>query len=641
MTTTIQVLSQGKRPAPQHVKAQTIMIGSLMSNQLALPQPGVEPIHAMLEQDDTGSWRLTDLGTLSGVKVNGEKVVIEATVKPGDVVEIGSAKFTVSAWKEPVRRVVPTLFGTRAHKSQLKEGRTLEVVAYWGNTVLNVDHFAPDIKGFSEVTIGDPTKAHFISGGNDVFDSRVLAEVDEHCCTLKLEQNMQARVRKDGEIQCIGGVKRLKLGPRDYAHVEYGAVRYFLHYANHPKVELPVDKRRDQVMQTLGAVGLLAYFAMVMVALLVKPKPLVVEQEVWEPVPPNDPRRTHVIVMEPFKTEPMPKPKKPDQVKPVKPTQQKKPPIKVVVKPEIKPVVKPAVKPVVTPVKIAVATQPKNPSPNPLTVTQPSIKLGGSGQPSGQQQPVKLIGSNSGPGSKQTDMGQLKGQTKFNKPGVEGSTTSAPSTTNLSKVGGLFGKVMDKTGGTHVDFRDSPGGTGAKMGSGLKDLGPGGPGGKSMDYAGNGNLKGWGNGNTHGPLGTGGPNPFGTGNGPGDGNGVGPGFGGHKQAAIDASVPPEFVGTPTISPDEIMRIIRQNLNQIRHCYEQALQRAPKTEGRMKVSFTIGNDGRVQVVYVLDSSIDDLMMRSCVTGKIKRWAFPRLPAGAVPVQVSYPFLFRPM
>src|SRR5690606_24028663 len=106
----------------------------------------------------------------------------------------------------------------------------------------------------------------------------------------------------------------------------------------------------------------------------------------------------------------------------------------------------------------------------------------------------------------------------------------------------------------------------------------------SMDYAGDGNLSGWGNNKNGGLLAGGGKGPFGS-TGSGTGPGVGPGFGGHSRASVDASPPPSLMTQSSLSLDEILRVIRSNLNQIRHCYEQALQRKPNLSGRIKVAFT--------------------------------------------------------
>jgi pSer/pThr/pTyr-binding forkhead associated (FHA) protein len=77
--------------------AATVMIGSLPSNQIAIAAPGVEPIHCLVERRDDGRWFVTDLGTLTGVKLNGQRVKVEAPVGPGDVIEVGAAKIEVQA----------------------------------------------------------------------------------------------------------------------------------------------------------------------------------------------------------------------------------------------------------------------------------------------------------------------------------------------------------------------------------------------------------------------------------------------------------------------------------------------------------------------------------------------------------------
>jgi outer membrane biosynthesis protein TonB len=106
-------------------------------------------------------------------------------------------------------------------------------------------------------------------------------------------------------------------------------------------------------------------------------------------------------------------------------------------------------------------------------------------------------------------------------------------------------------------------------------------------------------------------------------------------------VPP---GDPVVSggltAQEILQVIRNNLNQIRHCYEQLLQRSPNAAGKMGVRFVIGVNGRVQSVNVTDSTISDSRMRGCVTGAIARWPFPT-PRGGQPVTVNYPFVFNPL
>src|SRR5690606_727636 len=141
-----------------------------------------------------------------------------------------------------------------------------------------------------------------------------------------------------------------------------------------------------------------------------------------------------------------------------------------------------------------------------------------------------------------------------------------------------------------------------------------------------------------GQGGTGGYGGSGLGKAFGGGGGAG-GAGGRGRANV--SVPP---GDPVVSggltAQEIMAVIRANLNQIRHCYEQTLQRSPNAAGKMSVMFVVGANGRVTTVNVTSSTIADSRMRGCVTGKIQRWAFPQ-PRGGQPVTVNYPFVFNPL
>jgi hypothetical protein len=55
----------------------------------------------------------------------------------------------------------PQLFSPKKGRPS---GDVLEVVSYWGDTVLEVELFHPSFKGFEHPTIGDLPKAHFLSG---------------------------------------------------------------------------------------------------------------------------------------------------------------------------------------------------------------------------------------------------------------------------------------------------------------------------------------------------------------------------------------------------------------------------------------------------------------------------------------------
>jgi hypothetical protein len=529
----------------------------------------------------------------------------------------------------------PRLFQPRDDK---RGGRLLEVVAYWGDTVLNVDHFDPERRGESTVTIGDPAKAHFLSGGagREFLRSQVLADVESERCVLRLAGDMRAHVRKDGKVRKVDGQKLLSLGLRDYAHVEYGPVRYFLHYANPPKVELPAVRPQNRLLKGLGATAGLLYAVLVGVALFITPTPLPVDDipgiygTPWEEThvkPPEDRRVTmeEVTIQPPVRKPPPTK----QPVRAVAPTTAEKPPQRPVATKQ--PVVA-QTQPIAT---AALKNPPQSQQPQQPIGSQamPSLYPGG---PAGANRPALTNANSGGPGQtvKSAAGGALKGTQAHDNPGQEGGTRQAPTFTDLKNLGAGLGQVLNKKGGISVNFNSSAGGAGMKAGSATRDLNMGGPGkGGSLNIAGTSDrIGGW----DKGPGGTGRG-----GNGPGfDIAGLALGRGHHAGVEVVPMPPQDPLVYSSGNPDLILMFIKQHLNEIRHCYEQTLQRAPNTAGRLKVGFTIGTDGRVSAARIIDGSIQDNVMRACVVGKISRWAFPK-PYPTSPVNITYPFGFNPI
>lgn len=92
-------------------------------------------------------------------------------------------------------------------------------------------------------------------------------------------------------------------------------------------------------------------------------------------------------------------------------------------------------------------------------------------------------------------------------------------------------------------------------------------------------------------------------------------------------------------PSEVIqRILRTHFGVFRKCYEAALQRNAKLEGRVTVKFVIGRDGKVSGAADGGSDIGDGQMISCVVEDVAKLAFPQ-PEGGV-VTVVYPVIFQP-
>jgi pSer/pThr/pTyr-binding forkhead associated (FHA) protein len=64
-----------------------VVIGRSRECDLVIQDPNVSRRHAELRRDEDG-WRLVDLGSTNGVKVNGRRVE-QTALRPGDRVTIG------------------------------------------------------------------------------------------------------------------------------------------------------------------------------------------------------------------------------------------------------------------------------------------------------------------------------------------------------------------------------------------------------------------------------------------------------------------------------------------------------------------------------------------------------------------------
>ncbi len=700
-----------------------LMIGSLLSNEVVIRAPGVEPIHAMIEVLENGVHILTDLGSQSGVLLNGKKVDVESPIEIGDKITIGnvqvevhvvqaapalaprledraqagdtknlSVKKTVVAGAnvrnaaaarhdddedsehaddmsdDPRSTVladpgghdrgsdgedaVEPLFNPRNAKPS---GNVLEVVAYWEDTILDVDMFHPKIKNFEKVTIGTPGKAHFIAGGTGDIKRYKLASVQKDGYTVHLSSDMSARIRKGGRVIEEKGDATIDMSKNDIAHITHGAVKYFLMFIKPPVLDLPRKSARDPFFVMLMTLAALVYLAVIPAIYLSKNPKKDDKDDIWSivnqpetkevPKPPEKPK-VEVAKVEkepPKKVEPpKPPPKPPVPVKPeekAKPVEQVKQPL-----PTPQPVKELAQKP--TP-QVA---PPKAPTPE----KKETAKAAGMAKAPdkadmknpGKVDPNKAQGLSGGPlgGGKRNDAagGERKGNTKTDLAGVEGGAPNKASGVNLSQLGLGVGKILDSkaAGAIKTDFKSAAGGAGGGSGSAAKTTGLGGPGaGKTLGMAGTGqagnNFGGFG-GTGSGAGGAGGLGGAGLGSGFGKGDGKGAGNG---RASVE--VPP---GDPVVSGgltnQEVQAVIRANLNQIRHCYETLLQRSPSASGKVKVNFTIDATGRVSAATINSDTIGDATMSGCVTGKIVRWKFPT-PRGGQNVNVTYPFVFNPM
>ncbi len=103
-------------------------------------------------------------------------------------------------------------------------------------------------------------------------------------------------------------------------------------------------------------------------------------------------------------------------------------------------------------------------------------------------------------------------------------------------------------------------------------------------------------------------------------------------------VPQTPVVEDGLSRDEIQRVVRLKQGEYRYCYEKQLQSRPDLEGKVTLKFVVGPTGRVLVTEVLEDTLGEGEVASCIANKARNWQFPR-PRGGGVVAVKYPFLFR--
>jgi outer membrane biosynthesis protein TonB len=95
--------------------------------------------------------------------------------------------------------------------------------------------------------------------------------------------------------------------------------------------------------------------------------------------------------------------------------------------------------------------------------------------------------------------------------------------------------------------------------------------------------------------------------------------------------------TGALEPDIIRRIVRAHINEVRHCYNQGLDRDPDLAGVVEIAFTIGVRGNINAADVASSTLADAAVAPCIAKAVRTWKFPK-PADGKPVEVRYPFRF---
>jgi hypothetical protein len=94
-----------------------------------------------------------------------------------------------------------------------------------------------------------------------------------------------------------------------------------------------------------------------------------------------------------------------------------------------------------------------------------------------------------------------------------------------------------------------------------------------------------------------------------------------------------------LPPEVILRVVRQNADRYRLCYENGLRTHPKLAGRVAVKFEIGNDGAVKNLADGETDLPDAAVVACIHHVFVGLRFPS-PEGGGTVRVIFPLRFSP-
>jgi TonB family protein len=100
----------------------------------------------------------------------------------------------------------------------------------------------------------------------------------------------------------------------------------------------------------------------------------------------------------------------------------------------------------------------------------------------------------------------------------------------------------------------------------------------------------------------------------------------------------KFIPKEEIDREAIRRVILHGSPELRVCYDNQVLSRQRSEGKVVISWAIGEGGKALNTKVESSNLGSPAVEKCVRDHFSSWKFPEPPAGTV-VEVKYPFNFR--
>lgn len=122
------------------------------------------------------------------------------------------------------------------------------------------------------------------------------------------------------------------------------------------------------------------------------------------------------------------------------------------------------------------------------------------------------------------------------------------------------------------------------------------------------------------------------------------GIGALGGVTCEGGCPVVELGTARVSAGleepQVRRVLRRNIGQLRHCYEQAIAQDTDLRGRLELMYVVGRDGSVVTSSVGHSTLRNQVLERCVAGAARRMYYPTPdPVGVVTVRLPLSFSRR--
>ena len=93
-----------------------------------------------------------------------------------------------------------------------------------------------------------------------------------------------------------------------------------------------------------------------------------------------------------------------------------------------------------------------------------------------------------------------------------------------------------------------------------------------------------------------------------------------------------------LNKEAIRYAIRKQRDALNGCYRKGLEKNPRLQGKVVVAFTIKARGIVKDASIVQSTLNNRSVETCIVGEINKLHFPRHSGD---VTIRYPFRFQPL